>query len=596
MAVFNMQGVTLAYGDTLLFDAIGLSVERGEKIALVGRNGSGKSTLLRLIGGSVIPDAGAVALQKGVRIGYLAQTVPHDIDGTVFDVVSGGLRGDETEKQHQVNKTLTGLGLDGSHVVAALSTGLKRQTLLGQALVGEPHLLLLDEPTNHMDIESIKRLEETVARFAGAVVFVTHDRAFLQRIATRIVEIDRGRLFDQTCDYETFLTRRAAAREVEDTQNALFDKKLKNEEIWRRKGVKARGTRNEGRVRELEEMRAIRAARRERPGMVKMEGQESERSGTLVIKADDVNFSYEDEPILSHFSTAIVKGDRIGILGANGTGKTTLLRILLGELRQDSGEVRLGAHLQISYFDQMLAQLDENKTVMDNVSEGKDTVTINGKTRHIMGYLQDFLFSPDLARTYVSVLSGGERNRVMLARLFTLPSNLMVLDEPTNDLDMETLDLLEDLLMNYGGTILLISHDRTFINNVVTSTLVFEGNGVVREYVGGYDDWVRQRAPEPKPTQSALDKKEPPRILTPNSKVRMRFRERQEMESLPHTIELLENEQQALYQAMGDPRFYKKDKAEILAANNRQETLSGLLTAAYARWEELEQISKEATA
>ena len=590
-----MQGVTLAYGDKRLFDSIGLSVERGEKIALVGRNGSGKSTLLRLIEGSVAADVGTVALQKGVRVGYLSQTVHPEIQGAVFDVVLGGLREEETEKQHQVDKTLTGLGLDGGRLVESLSTGLKRQTLLGQALVGDPDVLLLDEPTNHMDIDSIRRLEETVARFAGAVILVTHDRTFLQRIATRIVEIDRGRLFDQTCDYETFLMRRDAAREVEDTQTALFDKRLKSEEVWRRKGVKARGTRNEGRVRELDKMREMRASRRDRPGTVKMDGQESERSGTLIMKAEDVSFSYGGELILSHFSTTIAKGERIGILGSNGSGKTTLLRILLGELRPDSGNVRLGSNLHISYFDQMLEQLDENKTVMDNVSEGNDTVTINGKTRHIMGYLQDFLFSPAQARTSVSVLSGGERNRLMLARLFTSPSNLMVLDEPTNDLDIETLDLLEDLLLNYSGTVLLISHDRAFINNVVTSTMVFEGRGVVKEYVGGYADWQRQRAQAPRLAQTAIKKESAPTSAL-STKPRMKFRDRREMESLPHAIELLEEEQEALYQMMGDPLFYKKDKAEIRGANDRRESVAKLLTEAYVRWEELEQISKEATA
>ena len=597
MALINMQGITLSFGDAQLFDSLGMSVERGEKIALVGRNGSGKSTLLKLIEGSVKPDTGIVAIQKGARLGYLSQDIPQDIQGTVFDTVLAGLRGDETEeRRHQVDKTLTGLGLDGSRLVESLSTGLKRQTLLGRALVGEPDILLLDEPTNHMDIDSIKRLEETVARFTGAVIFVTHDRAFLQRIATRIVEIDRGRLFDQSCDYETFLIRRDASREVEETQNAVFDKKLKSEEVWVRRGVKARLTRNEGRVRELEKMREQRASRRERPGAVRMSGQESARSGSLVVKAEDVSFSYEDHPILSRFSTNIAKGDRIGILGPNGSGKTTLLRILLGELQPEGGTVRLGSNLQISYFDQMLEQLDDNKTVIDNVTDGQDTVTINGKTRHIVGYLQNFLFTPDQAHQYVSVLSGGERNRLMLARLFTRPSNLMVLDEPTNDLDIETLDILEELLMNYSGTILLISHDRTFINNVVTSTLVFEGDGVVKEYVGGYDDWQRQRTQEAKP-QTASVRKEAASVRTETrapavaAKPRMSFRDRRDLESLPQTIEALEKEQKALFQALADPLHYKRDKAEILATNERREAVEKLLEEAYARWEALEQMN-----
>lgn len=595
MAVINMQGVTLAYGDAPLFDSIRLAVERGEKVALVGRNGSGKTTLLKLIEGSAVADSGTVAIQKGARTGYLSQEVPRNIPGTVLDVILSGLKADGTEKRHQAEKMVTSLGLEGGRVVESLSAGLKRQTLLGQALVGEPDILLLDEPTNHMDIDSIKRLEETVARFTGALIFVTHDRAFLQRIATRIVEIDRGVLFDQTCDYQTFLMRRGASREVEDTRNALFDKKLKSEEVWLRKGVRARRTRNEGRVRELEKMRETRAIRRERPGTVRIEGHEAERSGTLVMKAEDIGFSYGGAPIISHFSTAVFKGDRIGILGPNGSGKTTLLRILLGNLPPTTGEVRLGANLQISYFDQMLEQLDDGKTVIDNVSEGKDTVTINGKTRHVIGYLQDFLFSADQARKYVSVLSGGERNRLMLARLFTRPSNLMVLDEPTNDLDIETLDILEELLINYSGTILLISHDRAFINNVVTSTLVFEGNAVVKEYVGGYDDWVRQRPQSPRPAQAASVKKEPVRAHAPRAKARMSFRDQRDLESLPHTIELLEKEQKELFEAMADPLLYRKGKAQILAANERRETVGKLLGEAYARWAELEQIAGETT-
>ena len=441
--------------------------------------------------------------------------VPGEMPGTVFDVVKEGLDRIQDaleteggwEQRQQAEKVISQLGLDADRVFNTLSAGLKRQVLLAKALVGEPDILLLDEPTNHMDIDSIKRLEEMLLRFTGALIFVTHDRMFLQRIATRIVEIDRGKLFDQSCDYETFLERRAAAREVEETQNALFDKKLEKEEHWIRGGIKARRTRNEGRVRELQKMREVRRERRERPGTVKMEAQEAERSGMLVVKAENVSFSYGGAPIIADFSTTIMKGDRVGILGPNGSGKTTLLRLLLGELQPSSGSIRLGTNLQISYFDQLREQLDENKTVQENVVEDSDTVTINGKKRHIIGYLQDFLFSPDQARSYVSLLSGGERNRLLLARLFTRPSNLLVLDEPTNDLDMETLELLEDYLMNYTGTVLLVSHDRAFINNVVTSTLVFEGDGVVKEYVGGYDDWLRQRPAEAKPAKAETEKK-----------------------------------------------------------------------------------------
>jgi len=629
MAYINIQNIELTFGGSRLFDGISLTVEQGEKVALVGRNGSGKSTLLRLIEGSIKPDSGTVAIQKGIRCAHLSQMVPQDVPGTVLDVVSDGLEvrsdlanryqavgtmllneeksalhkdlkriyaldgGAGWDKRQQVNKLISQLGLDAECVVSSLSAGLKRQVLLGKALVGEPEILLLDEPTNHMDIDSIKRLEDMLLRFAGALIFVTHDRMFLQRIATRIVEIDRGRLFDQSCDYETFLMRRSAARDNEQTRNALFDKKLEKEERWIRGGIKARRTRNEGRVRELERMREIRIARRERPGTVKMEVYEAERSGMLVVKAEDVSFSYGDAPIISNLSTTILKGDRVGILGPNGSGKTTLLRLLLGDLQPVSGNVRFGANLQISYFDQLREQLDENKTVMDNVAEGNDTVTINGKPRHIIGYLGDFLFDPDQAHSYVSLLSGGERNRLLLARLFTRPSNVLVLDEPTNDLDTETLEILEDLLMKYAGTILLVSHDRAFINNVVTSTLVFEGNSVVKEYVGGYDDWLRQRPPEVRQSNVVVVNKDIPLTQTPRPKPKFGHRQQKELESLPQTIVALENEQNDLFQAMGDPGLYKKDKSELATKKARLESVKKELAAVYARWQELEQLKIE---
>ena len=620
MAFISMHGISLSFGGVPLFDGIDLTVERRERIGLVGRNGSGKSTLLRLIEGSLKPDSGAASVLKGAHIAYLSQQVPHDIPGTAFDVVASGIRqyadlvtkqrsaglldedttpmAEKLDRTHHtlemeggwyLSKMLSQLGVDAGRAFNSLSAGLKRQVLLKRALAGEPEILLLDEPTNHMDIDSIKELEKMMVRFAGALIFVTHDRMFLQRIATRIVEIDRGRLFDQACDYETFLVRRSVDRETEETQNALFDKKLQQEEHWVRGGIKARRTRNEGRVRELERMREIRRSRRERPGIVKMEVHEAERSGTLVAKADNISFNYGDTQIISKFSTTILKGDRIGILGPNGSGKTTLLRILLGMLSPETGTIRLGASLQISYFDQLLEQLDENKTAIENVGDGTDTVTVNGKTRHIVGYLQDFLFSPDQARSLVSVLSGGERNRLMLARLFTLPSNLLVLDEPTNDLDVETLDLLEDLLMSYAGTILLVSHDRTLINNIVTSTLVFEGESVVKEYVGGYDDWLRQRPQDAKPRKASFRKQDVLLAQTPIARLKLGFKQQKELDALPDTIEWLEREQHDLFQGMGDPGFYKKDRADIVAANDRLEAVKKLLEDAYARWEKLEQ-------
>jgi len=598
MAFISLQHIALAFGGNRIFEEINLNIEQGEKVALIGRNGSGKTTLLKLISGSIRPDSGIIAIQKGTRTAYLDQIVPGEIRGNIFEVVKGGLSGnpetaetgDGWEQTQQIEKAISHLGLDKERSFNTLSAGLKRQVLLARALVSEPDILLLDEPTNHMDIDSIRHLEELVAKFNGAVVLVTHDRMFLQRIATRIVEIDRGKIFDQSCDYATFLARRMAAREVEDTQNELFDKKLEKEEHWIRGGIKARRTRNEGRVRELQKMREIRRNRREAPGTIKIEAQESERSGMLVAKATNINFNYCGVPVIAGFSTTIMKGDRVGILGPNGSGKTTLLRLLLGELQPSSGSVWLGSNLQISYFDQLREQLAENKTVWENVSEDSDTVTINGKKRHILGYLQDFLFSPDQARSYVSRLSGGERNRLLLARLFTRSSNLLVLDEPTNDLDLETLELLEDYLMSYSGTVILVSHDRAFINNVVTSTLVFEGEEVVKEYIGGYDDWLRQRPSEVKPPKSETNKKDGSQVQAPKPKAKFGFRQQKELEQLPHTIQALETEQEELYRVMGDPDLYKKDKSEIIAKEERLEEIKNLLAAAYNRWEDLEQL------
>ena len=595
MAFINLQSVSLAFGSTSLFEDIHLTVESGEKVALVGRNGSGKSTLLKLIAGILRPDTGTIAIQKGIRIAYLDQMVPGEMTGTVLEVVKGDFTraqdGQESAFNQRAEKVISQLGLESDWINNTLSAGMKRKVLMAKALAAEPDVLLLDEPTNHTDIDSIKRLEEMLIKFTGALIFVTHDRMFLQRIATRIVEIDRCKLFDQVCDYETFLARRVAAREVEETQNALFDKKLKKEEQWIRTGVRARRTRNEGRVRELQKLRVIRRERKEVTGIVKIESQETERSGMLVVKTDNVSFSYGCNPIISQLSTVIMKGDRVGILGPNGSGKTTLLRLLLGNLQPDSGSVRLGTNLQISYFDQLREQLDENKTVQENVVENnQDTVTINGQKRHIIGYMQDFLFSPDQVRSYVSTLSGGERNRLLLARLFTRPSNLLVMDEPTNDLDIETMELLEDYLMKYAGTVLLVSHDRAFVNNVVTSTLVFEGAGNVKEYVGGYDDWLRQRAAEAKPVKTAKDT---PPLRTIRHNVKFGFRQQKELDSLTLTIQSLETEQEDLYKAMGDSSLYKNDKSAVVSKKERLDEVKELLAEAYTRWEELEQLKNE---
>jgi ATP-binding cassette subfamily F protein uup len=601
MACVNIQSLSLTFGGAPLFEEINLTIEQGEKVALVGRNGSGKSTLLKLIAGNIQPDSGAIAIQKGIRANYLDQMVPGEMPGTVVDLVKEGLERvqdrleieESGESRQQVEKVISIMGLEGRRVFNALSAGLKRQVLMARALVAEPDILLLDEPTNHLDIESIKRLEEVMIRFKGALVFVTHDRVFLQRIATRIVEIDRGKLFDQSCDYDTFLARRAAALEVEESHNVLFDKKLEKEERWIRGGIKARRTRNQGRVRELQKMRELRRQRRERPATVNLEAQQAERSGMLVVKAEEVRFSYGSQPVITDLSATVLKGDRVGILGPNGSGKTTLLRLLLGELHPTSGSIRLGVNLHISYFDQLREQLDENKTVQENVTEDNDSVTINGKKRHIIGYLQDFLFSPDQARSYVSTLSGGERNRLLLARLFTRPSNLLVLDEPTNDLDLETLELLEDYLVNFSGTLLLVSHDRAFLNNIVTSTLVFEGAGLVKEYIGGYDDWLRQSSAQAKPAKPEIKKKALASQRAPPPKVQFGFRQQRELESLPQTIQAMEIEQEDLYRAMADPDLYRKEKTEIVARKERLEILRKLLVDAYARWEELEQLKSE---
>ncbi|MDP2157969.1 MAG: ATP-binding cassette domain-containing protein, partial [Nitrospirota bacterium] len=547
MALVSLQDVRVAFGGPELIDGVTLQIERRERVCLVGRNGAGKSTLLKIIGKEIIPDSGEVILEQGVRIASLDQEVSQHLSGTVFDVVSEGLGSlvgllaeyhtvsnrlshsrdtadlmAELERiqhliessggwqmQQRVDTVLSRLGLDPDASVADLSGGYKRKVLLAQALVNEPDLLLLDEPTNHLDIESISWLEEFLLEFGGSLLFITHDRRFLQTLATRIIELDRGRLTDWPGDYTTYLARRQAELDAEATHSALFDKKLSQEEVWIRQGIKARRTRNEGRVRALKELRKQRLARREIIGSASMKLNEAERSGRQVIEAKNISHAYEDQTLIRNFSTTILRGDKIGIIGPNGSGKTTLLKILLGSLDPLGGSVRSGTNLQIAYFDQHRAQLDDNKSVIENVGDGFEHVTVNGRSRHIIGYLEDFLFSSERARSPVKVLSGGERNRALLAKLFTKPSNLLVMDEPTNDLDMDTLDLLEEMLVDYEGTVLLVSHDRAFLNNVVTSTIVFEGNGNVSEYVGGYDDWLRQSKPTspPRTDQSAKQEK-----------------------------------------------------------------------------------------
>src|SRR5882672_6681268 len=499
MPLLAMDRVSIAFGHLPLLDQVSLQVDPRERVALIGRNGTGKSTLLRIISGEVAPDSGTVWRQPALRIARLEQDVPLSADRSVFDVVAEGhthhLEEDEAWlREHHVDLILSRLHLPADAIVDTLSGGWRRRVLLARALVGQPDLLLLDEPTNHLDIEAIQWLESFLAEYEGAVMFVTHDRAFLQRLATRIIELDRGTLTSWPGNYGTYLRRKEEALANEQVLADKFDKKLAEEEVWGRQGIKARRTRNEGRVKALEAMRAERAARREQMGNVRLEVEQAEQSGKLVFEAKGISKGFAGAPIIGEFSTRVMRGDRIGLIGPNGAGKTTLLRMLLGELMPDSGEVRRGANVQVAYYDQQREQLDPERTVFDTIGDGNDTVTVNGMSRHVHGYLRDFLFSKARASSPVKALSGGERNRLLLARLFTRPANVLVLDEPTNDLDLETLELLEEELVEWPGTLLLVSHDRAFLDNVVTSTFVFEADGRVQEYVGGYDDWLRQRA------------------------------------------------------------------------------------------------------
>ena len=625
MALISLRNITLAFGGPPLFDGINLQIEPGDRLCLMGRNGSGKSTLLKLIGGELPPEGGEIQRQQGLKVAQVAQDVPLGLTGTVFDVVASGmgnvaellaeyhhvshelaLDGSETllarleELQHQleesdgwslnqeVERVLKRLDLDADAEFTSLSGGTKRRTLLARALVSSPDILILDEPTNHLDIDTILWLEEFLAKSVKTVLFVTHDRAFARRLANRVAELDRGRLYAFSCGYDEFTERREALLEAEITRQALFDKKLAQEEVWVRQGIKARRTRNEGRVRALKKLREESRQRRVRQGTAKIQLQEADRSGALVAEAEKVSFSYDSRPIIKDLSTTIMRGDRIGIIGPNGSGKTTLLRLLLGDLQPQTGEIRLGTRREVVYFDQLREQLDLDKSVQENVGEGNDTLIINGSPRHIIGYLQDFLFSPERARSPVSILSGGERNRLLLAKLFTRPSNILVMDEPTNDLDAETLDLLEDLLLEYSGTLLLVSHDREFLNNVVTSTLVLGGDGTVREYVGSYDDWLQQAAGEA-PAAQAVEKGTPLRGRLQKERARkLSFKEERELDALPERIATLEGEQTALHARLADPDFYKTAGAGIAQVNERLTNLEVELGEAYSRWDELE--------
>ena len=599
MPLVTIRNLSLGFRGPPLLDDVTCHVEAGQRVGLLGRNGAGKTSLMRLLAGVIEPDRGTVDFAPGARVALLQQDVPEDVAGPVHGIVAGGLPAATTETawQHDqaVAQILSRMQLDGHAAFEALSAGMKRRVLLARAVIGEPDLLLLDEPTNHLDIEAVEWLEAFLGRWRGTLMFVTHDRTFLRRMADRILEIDRGRIFDWSCDYDTFLLRKEEALAAEEKQNALFDAKLAQEEIWIRTGIKARRTRNEGRVRALEAMRRERSQRRDAVGRVTLEIQEADRSGMLVAALESVSFARGTRRIIRDLSTSVMRGDRIGIIGPNGSGKTTLLRLMLGELAPSAGRVRLGTNLRIAFFDQLRDQLDDEKTVADNVADGYETVQIGGQPRHVIGYLQDFLFTPDRTRTPVKFLSGGERNRVLLARLFAKPANLIVLDEPTNDLDAETLEMLEARLVEFAGTVLVVSHDRSFLDNVVTSTLVFEPTAdgdtcAVKEYVGGYTDWLRQRPPPVAPAAAATRLSSatttPPR--TDIAKKKRSFKEQRELESLPATIEKLEAEIATLHAAMVAPDYYRQ-AGEVLAGDQaRLRDLESRLTAAFTRWEALE--------
>ena len=626
MPLFSTDHLSIAFGAEKLLDDASFQLDAGERVCLIGRNGAGKTTLLRLLTGEIQPDSGEIWRQPGLRIATLAQELPADATATVFEIVAGGLEGlgtlladyhdaalhlahpapepmrrmeqlqhelearDGWRWQQRVETVITRLQLPADTPLAELSGGWRRRTLLGRALVGDPDVLLLDEPTNHLDLETIQWLEDELLEFRGGLLFVTHDRALLQRLATRLLELDRGALTSWPGDYANFLEKKTALLEVEARHNAKFDKKLAQEEVWIRQGIKARRTRNEGRVLALLALRDERRQRREQLGKASFTLEQADLSGKRVIEAQNLQYAWQGEPLIRDFSMRILRGDRIGLIGPNGSGKTTLLNLLLGRLPPDVGQVQHGTRLEIAYFDQLREPLDPEQTVLDSVAGGRETLEINGQRRHVIGYLGDFLFTAQRVRAPVKSLSGGERNRLLLARLFTQPANLLVMDEPTNDLDLETLELLEELLLDFTGTLLLVSHDRAFLDNVVTSCLAFEGNGRIREYVGGYSDWLRQRpAPEPapavKPKPASNPTPKPPRPATPG---KLGYNERRELERLPARIEELEQRQQELHTLTADPAFYKQEPAAI---TRRMEELRGLeveLEAAYGRWEELE--------
>jgi len=628
MALLSMRDVTLGFGGPNLLNGINLQIEPNERLCLVGRNGEGKSTLMKLIAGFTNADSGHVEYQQSLKVAYLTQDVPADINGSVYDVVASGVDkvGDLLKDYHhitlkmaeqfddkimaeleriqhdlescdgwqlgqQIESTISRLQLPIDEEFSALSGGLKRRVLLAKALVTEPDLLLLDEPTNHLDIEAIDWVEEFLKGWQGSVLFVTHDREFLRNLATRIIELDRGKLTSWPGNYDAYLKHKEEALHAEGKENALFDKKLAQEETWIRQGIKARRTRNEGRVRALKAMRDERTQRRERKGNVKMEISDKDRSGKIVIEAENISFKYQQQAIVKNFNGVIMRGDRIGIIGPNGVGKTTLIQILLGNITPDEGTIKTGTKLEVAYFDQHREELDDKKSVRENLAPGTDNIEINGRSKHVMSYLNDFLFPPQRANSPVSSLSGGERNRLMLAKLFAKPFNFLVMDEPTNDLDVETLELLEELLLEYKGTLLLVSHDRAFLNNVVTSTFVYEGHATINEYVGGYDDWLAQRV---QPEDIKTDKK--PKIKTsnkadkaePKKAKKLSYNDQRELDALPKLIEDLENEITQINERISAAEFYQQEQADINKVTDRLAEAEAELQQAYERWDVLE--------
>lgn len=639
MSLIKIEKAYLSYGLQILLDGVEISIEKGQRLCLIGRNGAGKSSLLKVMAGEVDLDKGSVVRQAGIRIARLEQDLPDADDRQVFDVVAGGFQGvgellaeyrslaegddfgeqtnarmadlqhrieahDGWQLQQRVDEILSRLDLPPGRFMSELSGGWRRRVALAKALVLQPDVLLLDEPTNHLDIAAIDWLEKQLINFNGALVFITHDRSLLQTLATHIAELDRGNLRFWAGDYTSYLVYREQALADEARHNALFDKKLAQEEVWIRQGIKARRTRNEGRVRALKALRDVRTQRREVIGKASFALATGDASGKLVAELTDVSYAWDDKVIVQNFSSTIVRGDRIGLVGANGAGKSTLLKLILGELQPQSGKVRLGTNLSVAYFDQLRDQLDLNKSAVDNIAEGREFIEIDGKSKHIFSYLSDFLFTGERARTPLRALSGGERNRVLLAKLFSKTANLLVLDEPTNDLDVETLELLEDILTEYSGTVLLVSHDRAFLNNIVSSVIAFEGRGRVLEYVGGYDDWLRQggkwteadelpteapknSAPEPANASGSVVEAAPVRLK------KLSYKLQKEFEDLPKKIELLEKDLAAMQQEVSAPDFYQQpasvvdERLQALARSEQQ------LEVCFERWAELEDLQHQ---